>query len=139
MKVLFDTNVVLDAMLLREPHWPAARTLLSYAETRRLEGWIGATSVTMIDSLVRKTLGPAPARGLMRDLLALFQVAPVDGAVLLDALDLGLADFEDAVLFEAARAAGVSVIVTRNGRDFREAAIRVLSPEELVAVVGVGS
>jgi hypothetical protein len=67
--------------------------------------------------------------------LSLFEVAPVTGAVVASALDLGFADFEDAVVHEAALACRASAIVTRNVKDFAGASLPVLSPVELLAAV----
>ena len=71
----------------------------------------------------------------MHGLLGLFEVAPVDRDVVDGALDLDFADYEDAVLHEAARAAGATVIVTGDRDDFVNSAIPALDPVELLAVV----
>lgn len=75
----------------------------------------------------------------MRQVLDLFGVAAVDGRVLEAALRLDFADFEDAVVHEAARACGAAGIVMRNGRDFARAFLPVFDPHELLsAVVAAG-
>jgi hypothetical protein len=51
------------------------------------------------------------------------------------ALDAGFADFEDAVVHEAARQAGAAAIVTRNGKDFVRSELPVFSPAELLAAM----
>lgn len=66
-------------------------------------------------------------------MLALFEVAPVNRAVLEEALKSRLTDFEDAVLDQAGRLAGAEVIVTRNQQDFRLASLKILGPDELLA------
>ena len=71
------------------------------------------------------------ALGEVRKILSLFEVAPVNRAVLETALELGFADYEDAVLHEAARLIGAAGIVTRNPRHFKKASIAIYSPEEL--------
>lgn len=65
----------------------------------------------------------------------LLELAPVDRDVLQRALDDGFGDYQDAVAHEAAHAAGVGAIVTRNGRDFAKATIPVFNPDELLAAV----
>jgi len=135
VRVLFDTDVVLDHLLEREPHADAAERLLGLVDTGRLEGVICSTTATKTSYLAAKAVGAAAAMGYLRELLAIFDVASVDREVLRGALDLGLPDFEDAVLHEAARGAGAAAIVTRNGKDFARAAIPVFSPTELLAAV----
>jgi hypothetical protein len=63
--------------------------------------------------------------------LTLFKVAPVNEAVLQQALGAPLNDFEDAVLQEAARLVGAEGIVTRNPHDFRQATLQIYTPEAL--------
>lgn len=46
MRVLFDTNILLDALLAREPFVANAAFLLDAVESGRIEGFISATTVT---------------------------------------------------------------------------------------------
>jgi predicted nucleic acid-binding protein len=135
VKVLFDTNVVLDHLLEREPHVDAAEQLLSLVDAGRLEGLVCSTTATTIHYLASKAVGAAAAMDYLRKLLAILDVAGVDRDVLRSALDLGFSDFEDAVLHEAARNAGAAAIVTRNGKDFTRSELPVFSPAELLAAV----
>ena len=139
MKVLFDTNVVLDVLLAREPHAEAATRLFSLVDSGRLEASICATTVTTIHYLATKSVGKALAQKHLEVLLEIFDVAGVDRVVLARALKLDFADFEDAVLHEAAAIAGMSAIVTRNGKDFIRATLPVFAPRELLAAIGATS
>lgn len=134
-RVLFDTNVVLDLLLDREPHSIAAARLVSAVEHGRLGGFLCATAVTTIDYLVSRELGRSGARRAIETLLRIFEVAGVTRAVLESALDLDFDDYEDAVAHEAARSVEADGIVTRNVRDFAGASLAVYSPEELVAAL----
>lgn len=135
MKVLFDTNVILDVLLGREPFAPVAAKLLSLADSGHIRGVICATTVTTIHYLATKVVGRRRAQKHVRELLAIFEVAQVDGAILANALVTDFPDYEDAVLHEAARVAGVAGIVTRNTKDFADATLPVFAPEELLYAV----
>lgn len=133
MIVLFDTNVVLDVLLARSPHHVAASQLFAAVETARLSGLLGATTVTTIYYLAARATDDRRARQEVRQLLKLFNLAPVTRTVIDDALALrGFADFEDAVLHETARHAGAAAIVTRNTKDFTRATLKVYSPLDLL-------
>lgn len=132
MKVLFDTNVILDVLLNRQPHVEASAEALSRAETGDLSGYLCATTITTLHYLTAKTLGAAQAMTHIRRLLALCEIAPVHRPVLETALDNGFTDFEDAVLHEAARQVASDAIVTRNLRHFRKALLPIYTPEELL-------
>ena len=135
MKVLFDTNVVLDVLLAREPHAAVAAQLFALVERGEMQGCLCVTTVTTIHYLAVRALGAKVAQKHLRQLLSLFGVAPVTGEVVTSALDLGFPDFEDAVVHEAARACGAVAIVTRNAKDFAKASLPILSPVELLAAV----
>ena len=139
MKVLFDTNVVLDVLLDREPHVEVAAKLFALVDNGRLEGAISATTATTIYHIAAKSFGRRRAHSQVRELLTLFGVAPVDRGVLDRALDLDFTDFEDAVLHEAARNAGAAAIVTRDGVDFANATVPVFDPRELLAAVAAAA
>ena len=124
-----DTNIALDVLLERQPHFAASAAVWSAIETETAEGYLAAHGITTIHYLARKRLGPRPARRMMITLLRVFRIAPVDENVLRDALDQEGIDFEDAVTAAAARFAKCEAIVTRAPKGFRGAALPVLTPE----------
>ena len=132
MRVLFDTNVVLDVFLARQPFVGAASELFGLAEHSRIEGLLCATTITTVDYLLMQAMPRPDANQSLRKLLALFEIASVNRAVLEEALKSKLTDFEDAVLDQAGRLAGAEVIVTRNQKDFRHAFLRILGPDEFL-------
>ena len=135
MKVLFDTNILLDVLLEREPYIGVASKLFSLVDNGRIQGSICATAVTTTYYMTAKGLGAKRAHHQIRTLLGMFEVAPVDGGVLQRALDGSFKDFEDAVVHEAAYAVGAAAIVTRDSSDFDKATIPVFEPHELLAAV----
>ena len=134
-EVLFDTNVVLDHLLNRQPFEPIASRLMEYVSQGRVKGILCATTLTTIYYFVSRELGDAQARAHIANLLRLFEVAPVDIGILSDALALDFTDYEDAVLHEAARRAEADSIVTRNDRDFQNASLEIYTPDELLKFV----
>ncbi len=135
MRLLFDTNVVLDLLLDREPWARNAARLFTRVETGAVDGALSATTLTTIFYLARKIVGTERARERIRQLLALCSVAPVNRPVLETAIELDFTDFEDAVIHESARQASVEAIVTRNPGDFKNATLSVLTPEECVGIL----
>jgi predicted nucleic acid-binding protein len=132
MKVLFDTNVILDVLLDRKPFSDTASYLFSKVENSEIIGYICATTVATIHYLAVKAVGPHAASGHIRTLLSLFVIAPVNRVVLENALSSRFGDFEDAVIHEAARHAGADYIVTRNLSDFKESKLTVFEPTEFI-------
>ncbi len=132
MKVIVDTNVVLDVLLSRQPFASAAAKVFALTEQSRIEAWVCATTVTTIDYLLSQSLPRDKAREAVRGLLTIFDVALVNKSVLERALASPMRDFEDAVVAEAGVLAGARMIVTRNTRDFSRASLPVLTPQEFL-------
>lgn len=132
MRVLFDTNVVLDLLLDREPFSADAARCISMVESGEIEGWLCASTVTTLHYLIRKSAGAKSAFEAISTLMSLFEIAPVNKTVLENALNLPFKHFEDAVLHEAARYSNVDTIVTRNIAAFKNSSIRIQSPEYLL-------
>jgi predicted nucleic acid-binding protein len=135
VRVLVDTNVVLDVLLDRRPFAEAATQVFALVEESRIEGFLCATTVTTVDYLLGQALAPAKAREALQGLLNLFEIAPVNRPVLEQALRSGITDFEDAVLEQAGRLVAVDAITTRNVRDFEKSTVTVFDPLELISTV----
>jgi predicted nucleic acid-binding protein len=135
MKILFDTNTVLDLLLDREPFADAAARLMSLVEEGKLQGFLCATTITTIHYLASRAVGKKSAQREIHQLLRLFEIAPVDRSVLQAALKSGLPDFEDAVLQASALAVGADGIVTRDPRGFKTASTKIYSPGTLLQAV----
>ncbi len=135
MKVIFDTNIVLDVLLDREPFSTSAALLFSKVEKGELSGYLCATTITTIHYLICKALGARQAKNHVENLLSLFEIAPVNRAILEGALRSRFGDFEDAVIHEASVHVGVEALVTRDSAGFKRATIPVYSLDELLRVL----
>ena len=135
MRVLVDTNVVLDVLLDRKPFAEAAAQVLALVEGSRIEGFLCATTVTTIDYLLGQALSRDEAHAALQQLLDLFEIAPVNRPVLEQALRSNVSDFEDAVLEQSARLVSVDAITTRNLTDFEKSSVTAFDPPELLAAV----
>lgn len=135
MRVLVDTNVVLDVLLGRQPFAEAAAQVLALVEKSRIEGFLCATTITTIDYLLGHALTPAKAREALQRLLCLFEIAPVNRSVIEQAMRSGISDFEYAVLEQAGRLVDVDAITTRHVKNFVNASVTVFDPPELISTV----
>jgi predicted nucleic acid-binding protein len=128
VKLLVDTNVLLDVILERKAHMRESVAVLDAIEAGRAEGYVSSHAITTIHYIVAKANGGAAAVMAISDLLDLCEVVAVTEADFRRALALGLKDFEDAVQVAAALQVGVDYLVSRNEKDFRKSPIGVRSP-----------
>jgi predicted nucleic acid-binding protein len=138
-RLLLDVNLILDVLLNRRPHEAFASDVWAAVETGRARGYLSAHAITTVHYLNARAVGAKAARKTTDALLSVFEVAAVDDGVIRAALALGWRDFEDAVTAAAAQRARCSAIVTRNPRDFPRSPVRVLTPVEAAAWLGVAA
>jgi predicted nucleic acid-binding protein len=133
MRVLIDTNIVLDFLLQREPFFQDAELLFQAIDAGQVIGYVTATTLTDIFYISRKhTRSVEQARQAVSETLTAMAICPIDRAVLESAFNSGLADFEDAVQIFSAVAQGLDTILTRDAKGFLSSPISVLSVQELL-------
>ena len=131
---MLDTHIVLDVLQARAGFVDESQAVFEMVEANAISGLLCATTITTLAYLAAKTLGRQQAARQIRQLLVLFEVAPVNRAVLDGALKSKTPDFEDAVLAEAALHAGAEAIITRNLRDFASSPVRAYTPTQWLAM-----
>lgn len=135
MRILFDTNIILDLFLDREPFSQDAQILISKVERGEVIGVLCATTVTTIHYILSRSLGKEKSTETIKTLLKLFEVASVTRTVLEDALEVNDRDYEDSVLYKSAYHSGAGSIVTRDRSGFEKSDIPVMNPRELLALL----
>ena len=135
MRVLFDTNVILDVLWARAPHGEPATQLVDLVARKELDGVLGATSIITVFYLAQKAADGAAARRHVSTLLGMFDIAAVTRQVLAQAMTLRFADYEDAVLHEAAHQSGCNAIVTRDTKGFSGSRLTLYQPVELLKLL----
>ncbi|MGV0024222.1 PIN domain-containing protein [Phormidesmis priestleyi] len=131
IKVLIDTNIVLDVLLERVPFVEEGIALFEMVEKQQVQGYIAATTVTNIFYIVRKARDRTVALDAVRRVLMALELCQVDRAVIEQALDSELKDFEDGVQFACARLNQMDAIVTRDLNDFSDVALPIWSIADL--------
>ena len=132
MKILLDTNVVLDLLLEREPFVENVIALFEQIEQNKLEGYIAATTITNIFYIIRKTEGREFALAAINRLLTGLQFCTVDRQTVETALSFNLKDFEDSIQLACATLNELDAIVTRDQKDFISSDLPIYSPTELL-------
>ena len=133
MKILIDTNVILDAVLRREPHNVAAEKVFLLAAEDKVGAYITASSITDIYYLTRKYIkDEGVVRQVLLKLFTLFNVLDVARADCEKALEFNMADYEDALLAACAKRNKMDCIVTRNTKDFVNSPVKALMPDDFL-------
>ena len=132
MKVLVDTNVILDVWLTREPFWRDSAKLIGKIEKKEISGVICPTTITTLHYLGKKVLGEEKARKLIKSLLEITKVGNVSETAFRNALESPISDFEDAVIESVAIAGKVDFIASRNLKDFKKSRVKAKEPADFI-------
>lgn len=132
MDLMIDANVAIDVFAKREPFIDSAKKVLAFCTQDGNRGIFWSGAITTIHYILRKPIGDNAAREHIRTLLALYDIAEVTKADMLEAEDSGMPDFEDAVVAYCAKRAKAQYIITRNVRDFKGSPIPAISPEDFL-------
>ena len=132
MKVLIDTNVILDVLCSRESFVKFSSIVWKYCEVIRIKGYISALSVPDIVYILRKELIPEKTKQVIDTLFLIFNVADLRTSDLKKAGAMKSGDYEDALQMICAERIRADYIVTRNTSDFAGSRVPVITPYELV-------
>ena len=131
MRVLIDTNVIMDALCRREPFHDVGQRVIKLCYRNDVEGVLAAHSVTNLFYLLRKDFTGNERRDILLNLCGVFSIEGIDKNKLILALqDRDFVDFEDCLQAECALFSEAEYIVTRNGQDFCNSPVPCVTPEE---------
>lgn len=132
MKVLVDTNVILDVLCDRKEFVADSLRVFQCCEAQHITGYISALSIPNIVYIMRKELDPERIREVLHTLTMVFSVVELRESDLLKAAELSFDDYEDAIQSVCAARVRADHIVTRNGKDFSNSSVPAVSPTELL-------
>ncbi|MDR2428385.1 MAG: PIN domain-containing protein [Candidatus Margulisbacteria bacterium] len=131
MKILLDTNIIVDVLARREGYADSLQILKS-CERKQIRGYISALTITDVTYILRKYLAPDKLRGALRDIVNLVEIADVTKSDIRQAFASAMSDFEDAVQAACAKRLNAAYIVTRNIRDFVQSVVPAVLPTDLL-------
>ena len=133
MRIMIDTNVILDCLLDRQPFADDAQEILEQCARGKHEGCILASTVTDIFYIAEKYMDDLHELYLLMDeLLEDLLLIALSRKDLMDAMDRRELDFEDCVLSVCAESAGCDAIVTRNLKDYKNSNVMAVLPRTFV-------
>ncbi|GCA92536.1 type II toxin-antitoxin system VapC family toxin [Microcystis aeruginosa] len=133
MKILIDTNIIIDNALEREPFWNASEQVLSLIEKGTIAGYISASTFSDLYYIIRKARGRDWTLTYLKQLITFFQIATVNQDAIIMAFTTNFQDFEDSIQYSTAVVNKLDAIITRNPQDFPIVTPRIITPEQLIA------
>ena len=135
MRILIDTDVVLDFFLDRKPFSYEATKVLALCEAKRVQGFITPVICSNVYYILRQTASHEKVIEKLNLLMSLIGVLNMGRDTIIQALGSDFRDFEDALQhYSAVQSDFINVILTRNVKDFKKSEIGVLTPESFLRI-----
>ena len=128
-RIFLDSDIILDALLKRPQFEIAAKNILL---NQRRDGLYTSSSAFINVHYFLNKFDRVNKNRLLSVLRSAISIINVDEKIIDQALESNFADFEDAVQYFAAIAARIDFIITRNTKDYKQATIPVLTPEQFL-------
>lgn len=136
-KVFVDTDVILDLLAERIPHFHFAALLFTFADINKVRLFTSPTVFCNVFYILRKQLGNEQAKSALRKLRLLVNVIDSSEKTIDYALNSDFSDFEDAIQCYTAQNHEIPIIVTRNIKDYKSANVSVQTPEMFLCTSGL--
>ena len=133
MKLLIDTNILLDVLQKREPFVHTSSLIWKMCEVGSTEGYVSSLTFANLVYVMRKDLSPEKIEEILCLLKLIFRLADLTVTDLTKAAGMKWPDFEDAVQSATAERIHADCIITRNRKDFKESPIIAFTPDEYIA------
>jgi len=134
-KIFINTDVILDFFFDRKPFSDDATQLFMLCEKKIVTGFVTPVILSNVYYLLRKTAKHEKVIESLKLLINLVEIATINKATILEALNSEFKDFEDALQnYSAQHDKDIQVIVTRNVKDFKESRLSVMTPETYLRI-----
>jgi len=133
MKILLDTNVIMDALQERQPFDAEAKEILLRAQNGEFSCCFTANAATDIFYLYSQARDMKSARQALNFLLATYRVVSVTHEDCISAMSIPIDDFEDALVSVCAKKAEMDYIISRDEKYLRDdSPVKVIEPGEFL-------
>jgi len=132
MKVLIDTNVILDVLYKREGFYEDSLKIWKLCETKKIDGYISALSIPNIVYILRRELDSEKTLEVINNISLVFKIYDLKSEMIIQAAEKKAKDYEDALQMVTAQKLKANFIVTRNIKDFTDSKIIAVKPSELL-------
>ena len=134
-RIFLDTNVILDLLAERVPFYESIAKVATLADEKKITLIVSPLSFTTVDYVLNKFENSQTVLNKLRKFKIICEVCEVNDEIIDKALNSNFTDFEDAIQYFTALNSNTSLILTRNGKDFKLATIPIMSAEEYLSSI----
>lgn len=134
--VLFDTCVILDYLMNRNPFVDDTEKIINYVAKNKIEGFITVKSLMDIHYILKNYYhDERKIRKILMDLSEIFEITDSLMYCCLKSFNSKINDFEDALMSKTGEVLDVDYFVTRNVKDYKYSNLNIKTPKELLKIL----
>lgn len=134
--LFIDTDVIIDFLIDRKPYSREAAILFTLIEQKKLRGYSSSLTFSNLYYILRKIETHNKVISKLDSLSKILSILKVDEQTIKRAINSGFLDFEDSIQYYSAQDyKKISVIITRNIRDYKNSEIPVMTPGDYLKTV----
>ena len=130
VKLFFDTNIMLDLLGERLPFYESVAKIATLADKGQLTIVVSTLSYATVNYFLTKFENQEMAKSKLRKFKIISEICSLDELIIEKGLNSNFTDFEDSLQYFSAVTSDCDILITRNGKDFKESQIPVMTAEE---------
>ena len=134
-RIFLDTNVILDLLGERVPFYDSIAKVATLADQKAITLIASPLSFTKIEYVLSRYETSGAVLNKLRKFKIICEVCGVNEEIVEKGLNSSFKDFEDAVQYFTALQANCSIIITRNGKDFKNSTVPIMTAEEYLSSI----
>lgn len=136
-KLFIDTNVMLDLLGERIPFYDSIAKIATLADRGQVTIVVSALSYATVSYFLIKFENTEKAKDKLRKFKIISVICNLDELIIEKGLNSNFSDFEDSLQYFSALKSDCNILITRNGKDFKESQIPVMTADEyLISIKG---
>jgi len=131
-RLFLDTNVMLDLLGERAPFYDSIAKVVTLADIGQLTMVVSALSYATVNYLLSKYENAKKAKEKLRKFKIISEICDLDEVIIEKGLNSEFSDFEDSLQYFSALKSKCGILITRNGKDFKNSIIPIMTAEEFL-------
>ena len=129
-RLFLDTNVVVDLLGEREPFYDSVAKIATLADNGKIQLLVSALTYSTIYYLLSRFEDKEVVKEKIRKFKIIAETSDLTDIIIDKGLSSKFRDLDDSLQYDCAVETNCNIFITRNGRDFKESEISVLTPDE---------
>ncbi len=134
-RLFVDTNVMLDLLANRAPHYDSIARIATLADKGLLTIVVSALSYSTVSYFLTKYGNAELAKEKLRQFAIISEICDLDASTVEKGLNSKFVDFEDSLQYFSALKSNCSILITRNAKDFKLSELPVMNADEFLASI----